>query len=91
MNEPAADLDRGLRLFLDAATLVCAAMVIFWLTRLARKGPSAYLMATAFAVLGGLLVTFRQEGPTWLLVVLGSALGILLVADFFVRVGRARP
>ncbi len=76
------------QLFLSAAMLVCALMIVVWLFRIRSKGASAYLMASAFAVFAGLLYAIKQEASTPIRVVLGIVLALLLGADVAVRASR---
>ncbi len=64
---------------------VCAAMVLIWLLRWRRKGPTAYFMTGAFAAFGGLLYSVKQDAPTGWRIAFGCLLILLLIADFAFR------
>jgi hypothetical protein len=71
--------------FLDGGVLVCAIMIVVWTFRLRSRGLSAYLMSTAFVVLGALFVALRREAPTWVIATLAISLAMVLGADVVVR------
>ncbi|HRF60498.1 MAG TPA: hypothetical protein PLH94_11385 [Fimbriimonadaceae bacterium] len=81
-----------MREYLDAvligAVFLSALMVLVWLLRLKTQGARAYVMASAFAVLGFLALAFRSEQSPALIYGLGGLLGILLVADVIIKIGR---
>lgn len=70
---------------LNAGVILCAIMVAVLFFRLKTRGKSAYVMATAFAVMAFLLYGIEKSWTALWLNGLGVLLGILLVLDFLIR------
>ena len=71
--------------FLNSGMVVCAIMIILWLFRIKKWGATAYLMSTAFAVLGILIYCIKLDLDVRWLIALGVLLGLLLIMDIGVR------
>jgi hypothetical protein len=72
---------------LNGGLLICAAMILVWLLRLRSQGARAYVMALAFACLGGLILAYRS-GATGLQWGLAAGLVGLLIADVLIKAAR---
>lgn len=81
-----------MREYLDAvligATFLSALMVVVWLLRLRTQGARAYVMAAAFAAMGFLALAYRTGQGEATIYGLGGLLGILLVADVIIKIGK---
>jgi hypothetical protein len=77
------ELDPGL--FLLVGSLICAVMTVVSLLRHKKRGVSAYIMATAFVVLGGTMLLLKVEAPMPYLITGCILLVLLLGADFAAR------
>lgn len=73
---------------LAGGLLLCGAMILVWLLRLRSQGSRAYVMASAFACLGGLILAIRESAPTVWIAVLSVALFGLLAADVAIKATR---
>lgn len=81
-----------MREFADAmfagALLLCGAMILVWLMRLRSQGSRGYVMASAFACLGGLILAMRESAPPPVIWSLGVVLFLLLAADMGIKAYR---
>ena len=77
--------DASLNPFLVAGVIICALMAIVSSLRYKTRGPSAYIMAFAFAVLGAAMLLVYVRAPLPFIVLSGVILIILLGADFAAR------
>lgn len=75
------DMDRAL----GAGMMVCAAMIVLNLLMVGKRGNSALVMASAFAVLGFGLYLWQNEAPVWQLAIVGVLLLVLLASDVALR------
>lgn len=72
-------------IFLNAAAAICAAMAVFNLALLKKRGNTAFILALAFLVLGGSILLYIRQGMSNLVIAGGSIVILLLGADFFLR------
>ena len=73
---------------LTGGVLLSALMIHVWLARLKSQGARAYVMASAFACMGGLILAFKQGLSPLLLWSLGILIFGCLVADLVIKLGR---
>lgn len=73
---------------LTGGLFICAAMILVWLLRLRSQGARAYVMALAFASLGGFILAYRSQAPALLLWVLGALLVAFLAGDVMIKAFR---
>lgn len=73
---------------LTGGVFLCALMILVWLVRLKSQGSRAYVMASAFACMGCLILAFKQSLPAYVLWVLGLLLIGFLIADLIIKAGR---
>lgn len=73
---------------LTGGVFLSALMILVWLVRLKSQGSRAYVMASAFACMGCLILAYKQSLPDPVLWVLGVLLAGLLIADFIIKAGR---
>ena len=73
---------------LTGGVLLSALMILVWLVRLKSQGARAYVMASAFACMGCLILAFQQALPTVVLWILGFMLIGFLIADLIIKAGR---
>lgn len=71
--------------FLFVAAVACAVMSLFNLTKLRKRGNTAFILSAAFLVLGGCLLLFRSQGLSLPVAIGGGVVGLLLVADLVLR------
>lgn len=71
--------------FLTGGIALCALMIPVWLLRLKKRGATAYLMSSAFAVMGLLLSLLKFDAARSLVILCGIVLVLLLGADVAVR------
>jgi len=72
-------------LFLNLGAWVCALGAGFNLFKLKSRGNAAFILSTAFIVMGGLLLLIRVHADQKFISVGAVALASLLVADVIVR------
>jgi hypothetical protein len=81
-----------MREFADAmlagGLVLCGAMILVWLLRLRTQGSRGYVMASAFACLGGIILAVRENAPSAMLWLLGVILFLLLAADMGIKAYR---
>ncbi len=70
------------------ALLLCGAMILVWLLRLRSQRSRGYVMASAFACLGGIILALRENAPGPVIWVLGVILFLLLAADMGIKAVR---
>ncbi|MBX7131616.1 MAG: hypothetical protein K1X67_02945 [Fimbriimonadaceae bacterium] len=73
---------------LTGGVFLSALMILVWLARLKSQGARAYVMASAFACMGGLILALKQGLSPVLLWSLGVLVFGCLVADFVIKLGR---
>lgn len=73
---------------LTGGVFLSALMILVWLARLKSQGSRAYVMASAFACMGCLILAYKQSLPDPVLWVLGVLLAGLLIADLIIKAGR---
>ena len=73
---------------LTGGVLLSALMILVWLARLKSQGARAYVMASAFACMGGLILAFKQGLSPILLWTLGVLVLGFLIADMVIKLGR---
>ena len=81
--------DAGLNPFLAAGVVICALMAVVSSLRFKSRGPSAYIMAVAFAVLGAAMLLVYMRAPLPFIILSGVVLVLLLGADFAARASHA--
>lgn len=73
---------------LTGGVFLSALMILVWLARLKSQGSRAYVMASAFACMGSLILAYKQSLPDPVLWLLGVLLAGLLIADLIIKAGR---
>lgn len=73
---------------LTGGVFLSALMILVWLARLKSQGSRAYVMASAFACMGCLILAYKQSLPDSVLWLLGVLLAGLLIADLIIKAGR---
>lgn len=73
---------------LTGGVFLSALMILVWLARLKSQGSRAYVMASAFACMGCLILAYKQSLPDPVLWLLGVLLAGLLIADLIIKAGR---
>lgn len=69
--------------------VICAVMAVVSSLRFKSRGISAYLMALAFATLGGCMLLVYLRAPTPVILASIVILVVLLIADFAARSSHA--
>jgi Zn-dependent protease with chaperone function len=72
-------------IFLNVASAICAALAVFNLALLKKRGNKAFVLAVAFLVLGATLLLYIRQGMSNLVIGGGSIVILLLGVDFFLR------
>lgn len=72
--------------YLSGGMIICAIMTIIWLFRFKKKGNRAFIMASAFVVLGGLFYLVKIAASNSLLIAGAMMLVILLGWDAMLRI-----
>ena len=72
-------------IFLNVAAAICAALAVFNLALLRKRGNKAFVLAVAFLVLGATLLLYIRQGMSNLVIGGGSIVILLLGVDFFLR------
>ncbi len=70
---------------MSAGMMICAAMTIVWVIRARAKGAQAYVMASAFVVLGLLMYMVKENIPMWAQWTAAGVLAVLLGIDVVFR------
>jgi len=80
-----------LDIFLNAVTVVGAAMAVFNWLRFKSRGASAYLLAFGFLLLAGIAQLYRAHASQMVVESSIALLFLVLIADFAARAGKSPP
>ncbi len=78
-------------IFLLGTMMLCAVMAVFNFIKNSKRGLSAYILSSAFLVMGGTVYMYRSDAPNLWVKIGCAVLVALLCADFLLRAGTPPP